>query len=71
MTHDDLKVGQLTVFDVRGEKVGKITRLYEVNGVRFADIMHAPSVGFVETHRVGMARIYPNFPVPRHVNLPF
>jgi hypothetical protein len=71
VTHAELEVGQITVFDVRGEKVGKITRIYEIDGVRYCAITHVPSVGFVEDFpRVGMARIYPNMAIPYGRPLP-
>lgn len=61
---EDLEVGDVTVFDVRGEKVGRITAVFYVDGVRYYSIESKPSTGFVETHqRVGMARVYPNFPI--------
>jgi hypothetical protein len=64
MTQAELEVGQTVVFDVRGEKVGQIVSLFEVDGVRYASLQARISCGFVEHFpRVGMARIYPNMPI--------
>lgn len=63
MTHAELQVGQTVVFDVRGERVGKITDLFDVDGVRYAALV-TRRTGWIEHFpRVGMARIYPNMPV--------
>lgn len=63
MTHEEMQVGQVTVFDVRGERVGKITDIFTVNGARFCALV-CTRVGWIEHFpRVGFARIYPNMPV--------
>lgn len=66
MTHAELEVGQVTVFDVNGEKIGKITRIFQVNGVTYCALM-TERCGHVEYFpRVGLPRIYPNMPTRGH-----
>lgn len=65
MTHAELEVGQWTWFDVRGERIGKITRIFQVDGVTYCALLSKTKAGFVEGfQRVGLARIYPNMPLP-------
>lgn len=68
MTHAELQIGQTVVFDVRGEKVGRILDIYQIDGVTYCSLIAriANNPAFVEPFpRVGLARIYPNMPVPK------
>lgn len=65
MTHAELYIGQRTWFDVNGERVGKITDIFQVNGVTYCALL-SERRGFVCTFpRVGLARIYPNMALPQ------
>lgn len=55
--YSHLRVGSVVTFDVRGFKRGKITKIFQIDGVTYCSIMTSRR-GFVEMYaRVGLPRI--------------